>query len=182
MKNPFPALTTPRLVLRELQAKDAPRLVELLRDKEISRWFAWDLSNATAREERSFIRGARKAYKAGRGLAWAICERENGAVIGFIGLDSIDSANKSAVATFWLGKAYRGKGCMTEAFHAVLRHGFNALHLNRVSAGHLEGNVPSSRVQQKCGLRCEGTHRQKVYKNGRFIDLVEYAILREEYK
>jgi ribosomal-protein-alanine N-acetyltransferase len=70
---------------------------------------------------------------------------------------------------------------MTEALAAALRHCFEELRLNRVYAGHLEGNGASGRVLQKCGLRYEGTQRQEVRKDGRFADNHMYAILREDY-
>ena len=63
----------------------------------------------------------------------------------------------------------------------MLKYSFEERGLNRVSAGHFAGNDASGRVQQKCGLRCEGTLRQEICKGGRFYDTLMYAILCEDY-
>ena len=173
----FPQLTTPRLVLRALKVQDVPRLDDILRNEEVSRYIGW----GPIKRARKFIRSTRKAFEAGRVLHWGICEKESGALMGIISLQSIDRRNQSAMAGFWLGRAYWDRGYMNEAFRAVLGHCFNEMKLNRVWAGHLEGNTASGRVQQKCGLRYEGTQRQESYKDGRFYDLLLYAILREEF-
>ena len=56
------------------------------------------------------------------------------------------------------------------------------MKLDRVYAEHFRGNEASGRVQQKCGLRHEGTQRQQFYKDGRFLDTLLYAILREDFE
>ena len=38
----------------------------------------------------------------------------------------------------------------------------------------------SERVLTKCGMQLEGIARQKHYKNGRFIDAAQYAVLRND--
>ena len=175
MKTPFPELTTPRLVLRELHVKDVPRLMELLRDEEVTRYIGGGLVKHN-------VRGRRKAFAAGREIRWGICERERGTLIGVMDLQPINRGNRNAELGYWLGRAYWGRGYMTEALQAVLDYCFNEMNLNRVYGDHFAENPASGRVMLKCGLRYEGTHRQKVYMNGRFFDLLEYAILREEYK
>jgi len=177
----FPQLTTPRLVLRALERKDAPRLLELLRDEEVLRYLTLDLPMITLKAERAFVKHARKSFLAGSEVHWGICEKETGALLGGIGVHPINRRHQSAMAGFWLGKDYWGKGYMTEALRAVLGYCFNELKLNRVWAGHFAGNDASGRVQQKCGLQYEGTHRQEFCKEGRFVDMLAYSILREDF-
>ena len=50
--------------------------------------------------------------------------------------------------------------------------------LNRIEAQHELDNPASGRVMEKCGMRCEGTLRQRVFNKGRFSDVRLYAILR----
>ena len=83
MKKVFPVLTTPRLILRELQAKDAPRLTALLRDEDVLRYLTLHLTNIT----RKFIAHAHKAFLAGRELHRGICEKESGALMGVISVN-----------------------------------------------------------------------------------------------
>ena len=177
MKKAFPELTTPRLVLRELRMRDVPRLDEFLRDEEVTRYIDW----GPIKHKRKFINGMRNAFRAGREIRWGICEKESGALMGVIDI-YISRRNRSAMAGFWLGKEYWNRGYTTEAFQAVLGHCFNEMQLNRVYAEHYRGNEASGRVQMKCGLRHEGTQRQQCYKDGRYLDTLLYAILKEDFE
>jgi ribosomal-protein-alanine N-acetyltransferase len=69
---------------------------------------------------------------------------------------------------------------MTEVLAAVLYYAFHEIELNRVQAEVFEGNEVSAHILQKCGMQFEGVARQKYYKNGKFIDTAQYAILRSD--
>ena len=71
---------------------------------------------------------------------------------------------------------------MTEVLRAVLHYAFDEIGLNRVQAEVFDGNAASVHVLTKCGMQFEGVARQKYYKNGRFIDAAQYAILRSDFK
>jgi len=180
-KPKFPALETERLLLRELKKSDAPALVAILHDEEVSRWLLNNLERVTLKQEQGFVHSARRRFLKGQGVHWIICDRATGAPMGTIGLGGIDRTHHRASVGFFLGRAFWGRGYMTEALTAVLGCAFGTLNLNRVSAGHFEGNTASGRVQQKCGLKCEGTYRQAFLKNGQYIDEVMCAILKEDW-
>ena len=67
---------------------------------------------------------------------------------------------------------------MTEVLSAVLNHAFSEIRFNRVQAEVFQGNDASVRVLEKCGMKYEGTSRQKYYKDEIFIDVANYAIIR----
>ena len=83
---------------------------------------------------------------------------------------------------YWIGTPYWGCGFATEATAAVVRYGFEELQLNRVHAAHFALNPASGRVLEKLGMRREGCRRQHVLKWDRYVDLVLYGLLREEYE
>ena len=70
---------------------------------------------------------------------------------------------------------------MTEVLRAVLRYAFCDIGLNRVQAEVFRGNDASARVLEKCGMKYEGTTRQKYCKDEAFIDADQYAAIREDY-
>ena len=177
----FPTLTTSRLTLRELKKSDAPALVALLHDEEVSRTLLGNLERVTLKDEQNYIKAMRKQFSKSQRIEWLVCDRATGAPMGSIGLQSIDRAHNRAGAGFCLARAFWGRGYMTEAFSAVLDYAFGGLELNRVSAGHFAGNLASGRVQQKCGLQYEGTYRQAFLKNGQYIDEVMYAITKQDW-
>lgn len=68
------------------------------------------------------------------------------------------------------------------ATHRVLQFGFESLALNRMQASHLPRNPASGRVLEKVGMTREGLHRERYLKDGRFEDVVEYAVLRRDWE
>ena len=181
-KPKFPVLETKRLTLRELKKSDAEALVAILHGEGVARWLLNNLERVTLKDEQNYIKSMRKQFLKGQLIAWVICDKATGEPMGNIGLQPIDRTHNRSSAGFCLGRAYWGKGYMTEAFSAVLDYAFGTLGLNRVSAGHFEGNIASGRVQQKCGLLYEGTHRRALLKNGTYYDELMYAIVREDWE
>jgi RimJ/RimL family protein N-acetyltransferase len=102
--------------------------------------------------------------------------------VGGIGLDlQADVHRHSAEIGYWLGAAHWGHGIATEAVRAVTAHGFSALDLCRIFAGVFAWNPASGRVLEKAGYTLEGRLRQAVIKDGQALDVVVYAILREDF-
>ena len=54
--------------------------------------------------------------------------------------------------------------------------------MNRIEARHDANNPKSGRVMAKCGMTCEGTHRQAGRNNQGVCDDVYYAILRSDWE
>ena len=104
----------------------------------------------------------------------------DGEAAGAIGLEpQADVFRQSAEIGFWLGEAHWGRGIATEAVQAVTELAFNGLGLCRVFAGVFEWNPASMRVLEKAGYACEGRLRRSVTKDGRTIDQVLYARVKE---
>jgi RimJ/RimL family protein N-acetyltransferase len=125
---------------------------------------------------------------AARFLAWVLAERPetNFAIavgdeaVGAIGYEIQPDVHRiSAEIGFWLGEAYWGRGIMTEALRAVTEHAFHTHNLHRLFAGVFEWNPASMRVLEKAGYAREAILRKSAIKDGRIIDQVQYAIVRE---
>ena len=71
---------------------------------------------------------------------------------------------------------------MPEALHAVLNMGFHTLQLHRIEAIHETSNPASGRVMQKCGMKHEGTLRERVLNKGHYADVEIYGILCSDWK
>ena len=61
-------------------------------------------------------------------------------------------------------------------------YAFNQLRLNRLEGSILVTNEPSKKLYEKCGWIVEGKKREAVFKNGRFIDELQVAILKSDYE
>lgn len=112
---------------------------------------------------------------------WVIEWKENNELIGTINLGNVVESCLTADTSYMLSPEYWGQGIMTEVLQSILNYAFNKIELNRIQADVFDGNIASARVLTKCGMQFEGIARQKYYKNGKFIDTAQYAIIRSDF-
>lgn len=116
-------------------------------------------------------------------LVLAIIARDTSKHIGNISLQNIDYINRNAEYAIILGdKAYHGKGVAKEVSLLLLKHGFNSLNLHRIYCGTSSANIAMQRLAIALGMKEEGRRKQALYKNGLYYDVLEYGLLREDFK
>lgn len=177
-------LQTERLVLRPFAAGDIDDIVAAINFREVWATTLLIPHPYAAADAEQWVSIATEGWENGRTASFAIVPREGahaGRIAGGVGLSGISAEHRKAELGFWLTPPAWGQGIMTEAAQAVVRFGFETLELNRIYAGHFEGNHASRRVQKKLGFRYEGVLRQDVIKDGRPVDHVIMALLREEF-
>ncbi len=177
----LPVLETPSLILRPLRRSDAPDIFAYATDPEVARYVLWD-PHTSLRDTRSYIRYIRSLYHSGSPSSWGIELRETGRVIGTIGFMWASGENRSAEVGYSLSRKYWNHGYATEALSAVLDSAFRTLNFHRIEAQRDVRNPASGRVMEKCGLRREGLLRSRLKNKGEFIDVVIYAILRQDWE
>lgn len=100
--------------------------------------------------------------------------------IGSIGLLlGKDVHRLSAELGYWLAEPFWNQGIMTMAVTHVVNYGFTVLQLNRIYAGPYATNPASARVLEKSGFVREGVLRASVIKQGRVLDQILYAKVRQ---
>jgi len=103
--------------------------------------------------------------------------------IGNVALERIHPIYRSAQFAILLGdKSQWSKGYGLEAGQLLIRHGFSALNLNRIECATFETNMAMRKLAVALGMREEGVRKQAAYKDGRYLDIVEFGLLREEFK
>ena len=117
----------------------------------------------------------RRAYHA------AVCRMEDDRLVAAVALRDLDVEHRQAELSFWVGRPWWGYGYASEAGALALAAAFGELALNRVAAYHMVRNAASGSVLLKLGFRPEGLLRERVYKDGRYEDVIPYALLRREY-
>jgi|SRR5581483_4969284 RimJ/RimL family protein N-acetyltransferase len=179
--NSLPKLMTARLILRPFTLDDAPRVQMLAGARQVAEMTGHMPHPYPDGAAEEWIYSHAAEWKRGEGVTFAIARRDNGELIGAIGL-TIHPAHRRAEMGYWLGVPYWNQGYMTEAARAVLQFAFETLHLNRVYASHFRRNPASGRVMQKIGMTYEGTLRRHFVRWDKVEDLVYYGILAEEWK
>ena len=176
----LPTIATARLELRPFRPLDAPRVAELAGAREIA--------DTTARVPHPYVQamaddwiaGQAAEFERGAGVTFAITLRENGELVGAIGL-GLEPELRSGVLGYWIGVPYWNRGYATEAARAVIGYGFGALDLERISATYFTRNPASGRVMEKTGMRHEGVLRRSARKWDILEDVAHRSILREEW-
>ena len=112
-------------------------------------------------------------------LALAICDNENDEHIGNISLQNIHPINRSADLAVIIGyKKYWGQGYGYEACKLIVEHAFKELNLRRISCGTFNTNYGMQAIANKLCMKREGMRKEAVYKNGQWLDVIEYGLLR----
>ncbi|GAB3265847.1 GNAT family N-acetyltransferase [Chitinimonas naiadis] len=178
---PFPVLTTPRLLLRELKPADADAVLAIHADTDAMRWFGADpiQDRKQALQLIELFAEWRKAPTPG--IRWGITRRDTGQLLGSCGLFKWNRGWRNCVLGYELGKPHWGQGWMSEALRAVLAYGFDEMDLHRVQAEIHPDNLASIRLIERLGFRLEGRHRQQGYWSGQFHDLDCFGLLAHEW-
>lgn len=176
-----PFLRGTRVLLRELLETDVDGAYPLwFNQEEVCRWNSHHVFPYTKNSALEYIRYAGSTKES---LILAIVASDEGCHIGNVALQAIHPVYHSAELSIILGdQAYWGKGFAIEACRLICRHGFDALNLNRISCGTFAPNAGMRNLALALGMREEGVRRQAAYKNGHFIDVVEFGMLRNELR
>jgi len=131
---------------------------------------------------RSYFKGYVDALNRDDRVVWAICHVDDGH-IGNISLQDISTINRTAEFAILLGdKRHWGKGVGLLAGRRLLDHGFNKLNLERIYCGTAATNDGMKKLAKVMGMILEGTRRQHFFLEGCRVDMLEYGILRAEFK
>ncbi len=184
MKKEFPVLTTERLILSRPVEGDMQHIIHYLDSDKVYSENTANMPYPYKEADAEFLihEVVDKGFENETDFVFAIRNKENGLIMGLIGIHHWDKANQKAEIGYWLGKEFWNKGYVTEAMTEVLAFGFKVLNLNKMFANFFPHNPASGRVMEKSGMRQEAVLKQEIYKNGKFLDFVRYSILKEDFK
>jgi len=146
----------------------------------LSEWMPWPDPSRTVGDTREFIRESARRNRDDDGFIAGIWHM--GRLAGVIGYHGIDRPDRSTSIGYWLAAGYQGKGLMTGACRVLADHAFNELGLNRVEIRCATGNIKSRAIPERLGFTNEGTLRQVQWLHDRFVDLVVYGMLAQEWE
>jgi ribosomal-protein-alanine N-acetyltransferase len=178
---PFPVLSTPRLDLRALRSTDLDDLYAYASDPEIDRFTPWTHYESFDEARANLDEFLAEYEQHGMG-AWGIEHRGDQRLIGIANFSRPHPINRRVEMGFTIARAYWGQGLATEAAQALIRFGFDQMHLVRIEAVCLPEHLASARVLQKAGLQFEGVLRHYQVWLGQPRDLHMYAAIDTEYQ
>ena len=178
MRHPF--LVGNTVYLRALEKEDLTgNYFQWFNDQEVCRFNSHGRVPNNMNRMETYLQ---RAYTDSSLAVFAICYRENDVHIGNICLQGINLTDNNAEYAIILGeKDYWGKGVAKEASDLILQHGFMTINLYRICCGTSADNTGMQKLAAYMGMKEEGRQREALFKNGKYVDIIEYGLLRNEY-
>ncbi|MFB9307919.1 RimJ/RimL family protein N-acetyltransferase [Agromyces hippuratus] len=197
-------ISTERLVLRPLEASDAPDVFEYQRIPDVLKYLPWPLRDRAEAYEHTAKRAAARvladdgdffvlamtlpgtpsvddsaadASAVAASAAAAVRDR----VIGDM-MVRVSSAKHAQLELGWVVHPdFQGKGYAREAAVAIRDFAFETLHPHRIQAFLDARNAASAALCERLGMRREATILEEQYNDGEWQDTALYGLLRREW-
>jgi ribosomal-protein-alanine N-acetyltransferase len=174
-------LTSPRAALRELRLADAPSLLSMLVDDDVTRFMSPPPGTIVGFER--FIEWARDEQAAGRHIGFAITPAgQTDTAIGVIQLRQLTPDFENAEWGFAIGSPYWGNGMFIDAAHLAMMFAFETLGVHRLEARAAVLNGRGNGALAKLGAVRECVLRNSFLRNGKYLDQALWSIVREDWQ
>jgi RimJ/RimL family protein N-acetyltransferase len=170
----------PHLTLRLPHPDDAPALLELARDPEVTRWFSWG-PYTSVEQPLAWIAEQEAKRDTGAQLDFVIHDREHGP-IGVTGLGELSRRDRRAMVGTWFGRDHWGTGANPESKALVAHAAFGICGMARVGAYSNPDNARSANALERVGFTREGTLRGWHRHGDRQLDVHVFGLLRGDWE
>lgn len=158
--------------LRDYRKTDADRLIQLVNNKNVSRYLVYTFPYPYTRKDAEW---------------WiAVGATENKAItkiieyqrefVGSVGITpQTDWRNHIAEIGYWVGEKYWRHGIATYALRKMTELAFSTNRYKKLFAPVLKPNKASIRVLKKNEYQLEGILKQEVFKDEQYFDVYHFA-------
>ena len=176
-------MKTATLELRALKRSDykAWKKAKISQLPAQSRWDRsnTELKNLTRSKFVEMLKRYRKNSKADISYVYGVFYGD--VLVGSVSMMVSRGITQTAIIGYTIYNNHWGKGYGTEALERLLEITFKEKNLHRAVAGIEPGNRRSVRLVRKFGFRREGVSKRALLDQGKWIDLIQYALTSEEY-
>jgi ribosomal-protein-alanine N-acetyltransferase len=173
-------LRGPHLTLRPPDPADAPALLALARDPEVTRWFSWG-PYTSVEQPLAWIAEQGAKREQGVQLDFVVHDRERGP-IGVTGLGELSRRDRRAMVGTWFGRDHWGTGANAESKALVAHAAFAICGLERLGAYSNPENARSANALERVGFTREGTLRGWHRHGDRQLDVHIFGMLRADWE
>jgi ribosomal-protein-alanine N-acetyltransferase len=174
------ALHGPTLTLRLPEPDDAPALLELAAEPEVTRWFSWG-PYASVDQPRAYIDRLEGQRERGEQLDLLIVHRERGPA-GITGLNEFSGRDLRCMVGTWFGRAFWGTGANRESKALIAHLTFEVLGMHRLGSYSNPANVRSTKALLGVGFTHEGVLRHWHRHGDRYFDVNVFGMLRSDWE
>lgn len=179
--SPTPTLTGRLVTLRPITADDAVAIKHIIATDRDVAVLTGSVHSFDENADTHSLEELREVYGAWAvaedRLVLAVLDNASGELVGEVVLNDWDEGNRSCGFRTLLGAAGRGRGLGTEATRLVVEHGLTTMGMHRISLEVYDHNPRARRVYEKVGFVHEGTGREALRYDGRWIDVHYMGIL-----
>ena len=170
------------LEMRLVRDEDADDLCALVKANfvHLREWMQWAVEGYSVGHTRSFIESSVRQYAKGDSMNLLI--ELDGEIIGGSGLNFIDRINRGTEIGYWLDRGHNGRGIVTKCCRALIGYAFEELGMHRVVVRCASENAKSRAIPERLGFTEEGMLRECEWLHDRFVDLVVYSLLKQEWE
>jgi ribosomal-protein-serine acetyltransferase len=98
-------------------------------------------------------------------------------LVGVIGHNRIDWAQRIGFPAYWIAPTSQGKGIMTQCCRAVIDHAFGELQLSRLLIAVATDNLRARKIPERLGFTRLQTLRKAEWLYDRHVDHFVYSLL-----
>jgi len=170
----------PTLTLRLPEPDDAPALLELAGDPEVTRWFSWG-PYTTIDQPRAYIDRLEGQREGGDQLDFLIVHRDHGPA-GVTGLSEFSTRDLRCMVGTWFGRAFWGTGANRESKALIAHLAFEVLQMHRLGSYSNPDNERSTKALLGVGFTHEGVLRHWHRHGDDYFDVNVFGMLRSDWE
>jgi ribosomal-protein-alanine N-acetyltransferase len=174
------ALHGPTLTLRLPEPDDAPALLDLAQDPEVTRWFSWG-PYTTLEQPRRYIDRLEGQRASGEQLDLIVVHREHGPA-GITGLSEFSTRDLRCMVGTWFGRAFWGTGANRESKALIAHLAFAVLGMHRLGSYSNPANERSTKALLGVGFTHEGVLRHWHRHGDDYYDVNVFGMLKADWE
>ena len=177
----MPRLIGENIILREYKQEDLIEMNEWKKDRELtnnlSDIFLRPHTLKNTEEFLSFVLTNKT-----NDIYYVIADKNTENYIGQIDIN-IDWINRIGNLGIVIGRSeYRNNGIGASAIMLLLDYAFKRMNLNKIQLDVHADNERAIKCYKKCGFIIEGTLRDKIFRDGKYVNVHIMGILKKEYE
>lgn len=168
-----------RIDLRTVEKEDIPFLKRNINDPKVRK----DLGQYkpyNRKKEEEFVENV--ASEKDDQIHLLITHSEDEERIGMISLFKINKNSGNAEIGLWITPEHQEEGYGTEATELIVQYGFDELRMHRLYARVFDDNPKSINIWERLNFKKEGEMREASFKDGIYINVLIYGILKKEWE
>ena len=179
MKEPI-FLEDEKVILRIFEENDIPIWTSWFNDPEVTEFMNKGIFPNSIREQKEHLQ---KIHLDKSTIQLAVINKENGVLAGIVALHKLNLIHRTGDISILIGdRRELRKSLATNAVALIVRHAFEKLNLNKLTAGMWSNNKGSEKCFIKNGFVSEGRKIQQYYYKMEYIDELNYGLLRSNWR